>query len=236
MYLFSYTPQSDTQRIVSYAASLGRRSIFAYLPATAEGNLRESILRQQAGRNGVTVNVVKYAVNQQGVFEAVQQSIANAQSADAIYIPDGGGIPALILSTLQQNGVAVSSKQILGSGKWEGINKGETSLQGALYPGRDQSRFGQFASRYQTKYGVAPGVNAALAYDAVTFATELVKLNSQNPFSANSLESSRGFRGTTGLFRIQSNGVTQRGLAVYRIQNGQGVLAEPAISSFGRNS
>ncbi len=236
VYLFSYTPQSDTQRIISYAASQGRRSVYAFLPQNAEGSLREQVLREEAGRNGMQVNVVKYAVSREGVSQAVQGSIAGVQASDTIYIPDGGAIPAAILTELQQSGVTLAGKQVLGSGKWESVRKGDAVLQNALYPGRDVRRFNQFANRYQGKYGGAAGVNAALAYDAVTFAVELVRLHGNNAFTSRNIESSRGFQGTNGLFRVQSSGITQRGLAIYRVQGGQGVLAEPAISSFGRNS
>ena len=198
--------------------------------------MREGVLRRTAGRNGMQVNVVKYAVTREGVELAVQQSIEAAQANDTIYIPDGGAIPAAVLTSLQRSGVQLAGKQILGSGKWESVRKNNSALEGALYPGRDTSRFTQFSTRYQTKFGASAGVNAALAYDAVTFAVELVRLDATNSFSTRNIESSRGFRGTNGLFRVQSNGITQRGLAIYKVQNGQGVLAEPAISSFGRNS
>jgi len=236
VYLFSYTPQSDTSRIVSYAASQGRRTVFAFLPNNAEGILRERVLRQEAARNGMQVNTALYAVTREGVVNTVAQSLAAVQASDTVYIPDGGAIPSTILTTLQQAGVVIAGKQVLGSGKWESVRKGDAVLQGALYPGRDISKFNQFASRYQAKFGGAAGVNAALAYDAVTFAAELVRLNGANAFSTNNLESSRGFQGTNGLFRIQSDGITQRGLAIYKVQGGQGVIAEPAISSFGRGS
>ena len=236
VYLFSFTPQSDTRRIIEYAGSQGRRSVLAFLPSNAEGTLRESVLRQTAGRNGMQVNVVKYAVTREGVELAVQQAVTTVQTSDTIYIPDGGAIPATVLTSLQRSGVSLAGKQILGSGKWESVRKNNNALEGALYPGRDTSRFTQFATRYQTKFGSAAGVNAALAYDAITLAVELVRLDPTNSFSTRNIESSRGFRGTNGLFRIQSSGVTQRGLAIYKVQGGQGVLAEPAISSFGRNS
>jgi len=236
VYLFSYTPQSDTQRIVNYAASLGRRSIFAFLPANAEGNLRERVLREEASRNGIRVNSVKYSVSQEGVNQVVTSSSAEVQVSDAIYIPDGGAIPNAVLSGLTNSGVGVAGKLILGSGKWETVNTRDVSIKGAVYPGRDISRFNEFANRYRSKYGTTPGVNAALSYDAVTFASELVRMDGARAFSTKNIESQRGFQGTNGLFRIKSNGITERGLAIYRIEGGRGVLAEPAVSNFRSGS
>ena len=59
-YLLSYTQAADTTRLASYAMSLGRRSIHAFLPTGAVGVLQEAALRQVAGSNGASVQVSKY--------------------------------------------------------------------------------------------------------------------------------------------------------------------------------
>ena len=83
-------------------------------------------------------------------------------------------------------------------------------------------------------YGTQPGVQAALAYDAITLASEMARINGkENPiFLRASLESRNGFRGINGAFRIKSDGTTERGLALYRVINKQGTLLEPAASGF----
>lgn len=233
VYLFSYTPQSDTTRIIRYASSIGRRSVTAFLPINAEGNLRERILRETAGRSGIAVNVVKYERSPTGIETAIASGVATAQTSDSLYIPEGGPIPGLILSGLKRNGLDLTGKQVLGSGVWESVKTSDAVLQGAIYPGRDVKAFNDFAARYQSQFGARPGVQAALAYDAVTLAAEMVRLNGpQNPYPQNKLESSRGFQGINGAFRIRANGTTQRGLAIYKIEGGAGRLLEPAVSSF----
>ena len=237
VYLFSYTPQSDTRRILNFASSLGRNSIAAFLPRNPEGNLRERVLRQTAGANGFSLNVIKYDRTPQGIEQAINDSIGSVQTNDTIYIPEGGPIPGIILSGLGRNGVDVKSKQVLGSGNWESVKASDPLVQGAYYPGRDISRFNNFATRYQGQFGNRPGVQAALAYDAVTLASELVRIHGPNAFSSRNLEVARGFQGINGAFRIRSNGITERGLAIYKITGGRGTLAEPAISNFsGRGS
>lgn len=233
VYLFSYTPQSDTNRIIRYAASIGRRSVTAFLPQNAEGNLRERVLRQTAGGSGMAVNVIKYERSPAGIEGALQPGVAAAQTSDTIYVPEGGPIPALILSGLKRNGLDLTGKQVLGSGAWESVKTGDAALQGAIYPGRDVKAFNGFATRYQSRFGARPGVQAAIAYDAVTLAAELARINgAQNPYPQSKLESSRGFQGINGAFRIRSDGTTQRGLAIYKIEGGRGTLLEPAVGSF----
>lgn len=236
VYLFSYTPQEDTKRIISYAGSLGRRSIAAFLPNNAEGSLRERVLREMAGRSGLLLNVIKYDRTQQGVDKAVSEGAGIVQTSDTIYVPEGGPIPGILLAGLKRNGANIAEKTILGSGNWETVKTSEAVLAGAYYPGRDISKFNEFASRYQSKFGARPGVNAGLAYDAVTLAAEFVRLrgDGKTAFSTNTFENSNGFQGVNGAFRIRSDGTTQRGLAIYQIRGGKGTLAEPAVGRFSR--
>ena len=175
VYLFSYTPQEDTKRIIAYAGSLGSRSITAFLPNNAEGALRERVLREMTGRSGLRLNILKYDRTPAGVEQIVTEGAAVVQTSDSIYIPEGGPIPNLILAGLKRNGAGISDKTILGSGNWESVKTGDPVVAGAYYPGRDISKFNEFATRYQTKFGSRPGVQAALAYDAMTLAAEFVR-------------------------------------------------------------
>lgn len=234
VYLFSYTPQEDTKRIISYAGSLGRRSIAAFLPNNAEGSLRERVLREMAGTNGLLLNVIKYERTPAGVNTATAESAGILQTSDTIYVPEGGPIPALLLAGIKRNGINLEEKTILGSGNWETVKTSDPVLAGAYYPGRDISKFNDFAARYQSKFGARPGVNAGLAYDAMTLAAEFVRLrgNGKAAFAPDTFENPNGFQGVNGAFRIRSDGTTQRGLAIYQIRGGKGTLAEPAVSRF----
>jgi ABC-type branched-subunit amino acid transport system substrate-binding protein len=236
VYLFSYTPQEDTKRIISYAGSLGRRSIAAFLPNNAEGILRERVLREMAGKSGLLLNILKYDRTPAGVENIVSEGAGVVQTSDSIYVPEGGPIPNLILAGLKRNGANISEKTILGSGNWESVKTNDPIVAGAYYPGRDISKFNEFAGRYQTKFGSRPGVQAALAYDAMTLAAEFVRLkgNGRTAFSPQTFENPNGFQGVNGAFRIRADGTTQRGLAIYQIRGGKGSLAEPAISRFSR--
>ena len=233
IYLLSYTPEDDTRRMITYAGSIGRRSILAFLPNNAEGAIRENVLRQVAGSTGIQLQIAKYARTPEDISRAVGEAAASVATVDSIYIPEGGPVPKVIWSGLQRNGVSLQGKQLLGSGTWESVNAAEAIVAGALYPGLDLSNFSAFASRYQQTYGTQPGVQAALGYDAVTLAAELLRLNGpQRAYAVDVLESNRGFQGTNGIFRFRRSGTTERGLAIYQISNGQARVVSPAPTSF----
>ncbi|MCB1415295.1 MAG: penicillin-binding protein activator [Nitratireductor sp.] len=232
-YLLSYTQSADTTRLISYAMSLGKRSIHAFLPTGAVGVLQEAALRQAAGAGGATVQVSKYERSGPGIEAAVREAVASVETADTIYIPEGGQIPEVILSSLNRSGASLQGKQVLGSGQWESVKFGRPELEGALYTGRDITNFNGFASRYQSTYNQQPGLFAGLAYDALTLAINLIKTKGpQQAFQPASIEDRRGFTGINGVFRMKADGTSERGLAIYKVVNGQGTLESPAPTRF----
>lgn len=233
VYLLSYTQQADTKRMINYALAAGKRNIHAFLPNSAIGTIQEGVLREIAGSAGVNVQISRYDRSGPAIEQTVRDAAVTLASADAIYIPEGGQIPEVMLSSIRRVGVPLEGKQVLGSGQWESVKFGNPVLEGALYTGRDITNFASFAARYQTAYNAQPGVFAALGYDAITLVTTLVQQKGpQAAFQAAALEDRRGYAGINGVFRLLPDGTTQRGLAVYRVSGGRGVPESPAPTSF----
>ena len=237
VYLINYTPQADAKRIITFAIAQGKRSIHAFLSNDAVGNLREAMLRQVAGANNADVSITRYEHNGPGIETAVRSAVNAIANADSIYIPEGGQIPEVILAGLKRAGANIEGKQVLGSGQWESVKLDNNVLEGAWYTGRDIAKFNAFADRYRNAYNASPGVNAALGYDAVTLITKLVNdKGPQGAFSPNALEDRRGFDGINGIFKLNSDGTTERGLAIYKVSGGKGQTFSPAPTNFGSSS
>ncbi len=135
----------------------------------------------------------------------------------------------------RRNTIDIVGKQILGSGAWESVVFKEAQLEGALYPGRDLSRFADFATRYQATYGNKPNVWAALGYDSITLSVSLIRTGGPDPFKAQALENPSGFAGINGIFRLRADGTAERGLAIYQVERNAGKLVVPAPTSFSRS-
>ncbi|MFK5980207.1 MAG: penicillin-binding protein activator [Rhizobiaceae bacterium] len=232
VYLLSFTPQGDVRRMITFAASQGSKSVLAFLPNNAEGALREAVLREVAGTSQMDVNVVKYDRTAESIRTAIGATTLQFDKSDSLYIPDGGQVPSIILTSLRDLGLTIKDKQILGSGNWESANIASPEFANALFPKRDISNFETFSQRYQAAYGSEPGVQAALGYDAVTLVSELIRQNGKNAFASSVVENKRGFSGTNGLFRLHSDGTTERGLAIYQVREGKAELIAPAPGSF----
>src|SRR5689334_23788529 len=83
VYLLSFLPESDVNRIVDYAASIGKRSFAGLVPDNAYGNVVEAAFKQAAGRKGRVVAFEKYSGDRATPARAVAQMLG---SADALMI------------------------------------------------------------------------------------------------------------------------------------------------------
>ena len=230
VYLLSFLPESDVNRIVDYSASIGKRSFAALLPDNAYGNVVEAAFKQAAGRKGRMVAFEKYAADRSGAARTVAQSLG---SADALLIADDGESVVATADALTAAGANLRNIQLLGTGLWDNPRVyANPVLQGGLYAAPDSAGFRAFAGRYRAKYAADPVRTATLAYDAVALVAALSKQGSQR-FAPETLTNSSGFAGIDGLFRFRSDGTNERGLAVMKVASGGPTPVAGSPKSFG---
>src|SRR4051795_4621280 len=88
VYLLSFLPESDVNRIVEYSASAGKRSFAALLPENAYGNVVEASFKQAVGRRGGRIVAFeRYSGDRATAARTVAQGLG---SADALFIPADG--------------------------------------------------------------------------------------------------------------------------------------------------
>ncbi len=234
VYLLSFPPQQDVERIVTYAASQGKRAMAALLPDSAYGMVAEAALREVAGRSGITlVSVSRYAASRADLPQKMQAVAALAGQIDSLFVPEGGDAAGAIATALTQSGLAGGRVQLLGSGQWDDTRvSANPAFAGGWYAAPDKTGFELFSARYTAKFGTPPPRTASLAYDGATLAAGLVRAVPQQPFAPGVLTNRDGFIGVDGLFRFEPNGQIRRGLAIYEIANGAARVRVAAPRSF----
>ncbi|WP_419907264.1 penicillin-binding protein activator [Hoeflea sp.] len=234
VFLMSFLPNQIVDRTVAYATGIGLTSFTAILPQGAYRTLVERQLRATlAQRGGNLLGVSRYEYNNESVVTAVQQVLPAVEQSDAIFIPDGGTSPIAIARVLQAEGVKLRDKRLIGTGQWRSSKLDSAYLQGAIFADMDQTGFEAFKLQYKERFQADPSVNAGLGYDSVTLVADLISTGNPAALSRQNLERPAGFRGVTGIFRFMNDGETQRGLAVYQIQEGEAIVVDPAPQSFG---
>jgi len=235
VYLLSFLPETDVRRIVSYAASGGKRSFAALMPDNAYGTVVEAAFQQEVARHGGRVVVLeKYPHDANRTAEAVRRVAQAASQIDSIFIPDSPDAVPQIAQALAANGVDLKRVQLLGSGLWGDDTRitSEKLLDGGWYPSPEQTGFRNFSGRYRARYGQDPVRTATLAYDAVALVAALVKTQGMQRFSEQVLTNPSGFAGIDGVFRFRPEGTNERGLAVLRVTPSGGQVISPAPKSF----
>ncbi len=238
VYLLSFQPQGDVDRVIGYAANRGKRSFAALLPNTAGGMLYEAALQRAVANAGGRVMAVEhYDLDQTSMQEHAVNiaKLINAGMVDAVFMPDSGDAVPFLAQVLAANGVKRGSVAYLGSGQWDDPRiTAESNLSGGWFPGPDNSAYAAFAKRYQDAFGATPARTATLAYDATSLAAGLASRFGADRFSAQTLTNASGFIGIDGAFRFLSNGTSQRGLAIYEIDRGKVKVADPAPRTFAK--
>ncbi|MCA0423910.1 MAG: penicillin-binding protein activator [Proteobacteria bacterium] len=235
VYLLSFLPQSDVRRVVSYAASRGKKSFAALIPQNAYGNVAEAAFMQAVtSAGGRVVAVERYQPAKASLDAAVSKLKGSIGQADTLFIPDdGNGLPA-VATALRAAGIG-SNVQLIGTGVWNEARALKTpALNGGWFAAPENTGYNGFAQRYRQRFGSDPTRIATLTYDATALLGALVRTQGSQRFSEATLTNSSGFSGQDGIFRFQQDGLNDRGLAIYQINSGQAQPIQAAPRSFGQ--
>lgn len=234
VYLLSFLPETDVERVTRFALANKRRSFLALLPDNAYGTVVEGTLKQVvASGGGRIVALEHYQSDPARMAESVKRVAAAARQADAVFIADDAEATPEIAKLLVANGVSPRRAKFMGTGLWDDPRLfADPNMQGAWFSAPDSSGFRDFSNRYRARFGAEPARTASLAYDAVSLVAALVKTQGANRFSEEILTNPSGFAGTDGVFRFRRDGTSQRGLAVMEIQNGSARPISPAQTTF----
>jgi len=235
IYLLSFLPESDVERIVQYAFSTGKRSYAALIPDNPYGTVVEAAFKQAvARRNGQVVALERYPHDKAGMAGPARNVAQAAVRAEALFIPDGGDAVPDVVQAVAANGVNLKKLQLLGTGLWDDPRiSSSPALNGGWYAAPDGAGYRAFAERYRTRYKQEPVRTATLAYDAVALVAALVKTQGAQRFAPATLTNPSGFTGIDGLFRFRQDGTNERGLAVLRVTPTGTQTISPAPKAFG---
>ena len=197
VYLLSFLPQSDVDRIISYAASKGKRSFAALLPNSAYGTIVEAALqRAVANARGRVMSVARYNLDKTAMQTQATAvaGLIKSGTVDAVFIPGGAQEAPFLAQILAASGVSSSKITYLGSGQWDDpAVASESTLNGGWYPAPDNSGFASFSKRYQAAFGSVPSRTATLAYDATSLAAGLTQRFGNQRFAQQTLTNPSGY-------------------------------------------
>ena len=159
VYLLSFLPESDVERIVQYAASTGKRSYAALIPDNPYGTVVEAAFKQAvARRNGQIVAIEHYPHDKAAMAGPVRNVAQAAARTDALFIPDGGdAVPDVVQAACERQCQYSrrSSCSAPGCGTIPRISS-NPALDGGWYAAPDGAGYRDFADRYRARYKQEP--------------------------------------------------------------------------------
>lgn len=235
VYLLSFQPAPEVERVVAYAAKRGMRRFAALIPQDAFGKVVEPVFRDAVARAGGSVVLFEtYPASANALLAPLRKisidiAAAEAQGAsvEALFLPGGQEYLELLGRLLPQAKIDTAKVKLLGTGGMDYPNVGrDAALVGAWYPGPDPRGWSEFAQKYAKTYQAAPPRIAGLAHDAVTLAIALA--GGSEGYSAAALTRAGGFTGIDGAYRLLPDGTTDRALAILEVQKFGPAVVEPA--------
>src|SRR5262252_6955764 len=113
VYLLSFLPEADVERIIGYAASQGRRSFAALVPDNAYGTVVEAAFKSVVSkRGGRVVALERYPLDKSAMQTSVRNVATAASKADAIFIADGADGVSTVVPALHANGIDTKKVQL----------------------------------------------------------------------------------------------------------------------------
>lgn len=239
VYLLSFLPAGEVDRIMDYAAAQGRVSFAALIPNTTYGSVVEAAFREAAARKGLRVAAIEhYAPGQPGPAVARLAPVFSgaAPQIDTLLLPAGPDDLPAIGTALQSAGLNPGRVKLIGTGAWSDPRALKVpALAGGWFAASDPAGFTAFSARYRGRFGAEPARLATLSYDAASLAAALSRGPATGRFSETALQNPRGFAGADGIFRFRPDGTNERALAVQEVGNGASVVVSPAPKVFGRS-
>lgn len=232
VYLLSFQPEDEVNRIVTYAARHGRSAFAAMVPQNAYGEKAAAAFREAVTKAGARITTVESFVPKP---EEIAQPAAVVASSrpDAVLIAQGGVVLRSIAPTLAINGASNRGVKYLGTGLWDDTSiLREPMLAGGWFAAPSLEGERSFAEKYRSVYGATPPRIASLGYDAVALVTLLAKGTPYQRYTPTALTDPNGFAGVDGIFRFYPDGSAERGLAIMEIQPNGFVVVAPAPSTF----
>ncbi|MEM6415759.1 MAG: penicillin-binding protein activator [Pseudomonadota bacterium] len=257
LYLLSFPPEAEVDRVTQYAISSGRNRFGLIAPANTYGERVSTAFSSTISRNGASlihaeryeqdVDAMRAPARRLAQYsrEVVPVELSNGSGNDfnengfargyqAVLVPEQGTLLRALAPLFPYYNVDIDRVKLLGVSAWNNPRlTREPALRGGWFAAPEPKISQGFRTRYKSAFGDQPPRVASLSYDATLLAARLARSpRRRGRFSRDAITDPNGYFGADGLFRLRSDGTIERGLAILEIQPGGIKVIDPAPRSF----
>lgn len=220
-FILGFLPSQQIERVIHFAKEKGISRIAALTPDDQYGHhIDQTLKRLESQGNIQLLGITHYTKGD--ILEGnpgnirLLEDVADykTKGLEALLIPEGGENLGHLITLLRPQ----LPLKVLGSGQWdtpETLHHAEALKYGFFASTNPQER-SHFEARFQQIYGYTPPRIATLTYDATALASALA----EKGYTLQNLTFPQGFSGIDGLFRLTSEGLNERGLAILEVNPG----------------
>lgn len=231
VFIMGTTQDSSILRVVEFAKAKGVTRFALLAPKGDFGSYATAAFSDAVRSVGATlVASDSYDRGNNSVLSAASRLKAKG-GFQAVLIADTAKTAAQAATRLRGS----KALRILGTDLWSGdpVVSNSTALRGAWFAALPDTRYRQFASSYQSRFGAAPFRQATMGYDAVLLTVRIAReWRGGMPFPVNRLTDRGGFLGLDGPFRFRADGMIDRALEVRETRTGGVTIVSPAPEKF----
>lgn len=229
-YVMGFVPGDQVMRVAGFARSRGISRFVALAPRNQYGDAVVSAMQTAGQRFATSVQVERYDANLTDLSIPAKQVPPQSQ---AVVLSEGGPRAQAMAAALNAAGVNPAQVRFLGTGLWDDPSLGqEPSLLGGWFAAPAPQARAEFEAKFDRIYGRKPPRIATLAYDTTAIAAVLAKMGPPGRYDRAMLTNANGFEGIDGLFRLNQNGLVERGLAVLEVTPTGSRVLDPAPANW----
>lgn len=240
VYVLTFLPEDETDRIISYAATRNIKRLVMLVPDGRYGDRVLAAATRTAARAQIQIIATERYDNASANLTAASAAARRAAAASAggprgqtaIFIPERGPMLRSLVQTLSLNGASTSRVRYLGTSLWnDSSTTAESRLLGGWFVAPDTSAKPGFEQRLQSASNRRPTRLAGFGYDAMSIIAKLAKDGEKSQISRRIIENRQGFEGVDGRFRFE-NGVVNRALVINEIGSNGARIIDAAPKGF----
>ena len=213
---------SEVAAAAEVVVGAGHKTFLIVHPSGLSDSVLTGVEQSLQRTGGEVVARVPYASS--SLVRDLQRRKGVFQRATAAVVLGGGAEAGRVIESLADQSFAATLKSLIATRSLPQEQYSRPYAQGLLIAQPAKSGSTTLSEKYRATYGVPITWDASIGFDAMAITIGILRARGPEAVNAETLQASRGFRGSTGLFRLRSDGRIERRYAVYQIQDG--ALAE----------
>ena len=236
IFILGQSFEDSANRMVQYVSSQGKANgIIVSSDSRSDSRGMDALMEATTNAGFEIIQTISYELSQPGSLNAVEEIVLAVETfePEVVFLTGNtAGAVTLIAELLNERNIP-KDIILVGIERWDipEVALSVKGLQGSIFPIPDPNQSIIFSNNYQYEYEEIPHPLAGLPYDGIIALDELMTEKGSGAITRSLILNSGEFFGSTGPFKFNRSGITERSLAIARIENQRTTIVDKAPRS-----